>query len=405
MSKRWIVMLFLLIGATVALAACTPAAAPFECEDEIGCVDVPAGDPVRIGYALVISGPNETLGVDSRRGIEIAIDHQEEVVGHSIELVGEDALCSAEGGQTALTKLVSDPSLVAIIGTNCSSAGEPASRIASDAGMVLISPSNTAPSLTDPDGTWNPGYLRTAHNDKVQGAAMAEFVYNELGLRTAATIHDGSPYADQLQQVFADRFTELGGEVTAQEAVNVGQTDMRPVLTTIAATEPEFLYYPIFIAEGGFITTQAKEVAGLEDTVLAGADGMISPDFVEAAGEAAEGMYISGPDLSFENELGQRFLADHQEKYGEDPLSAFHAHAYDAAMMIFAAIQEVAIEDDDGTIHIGRQALRDALYDTSNFQGITGVLNCDQYGDCANPQITVNQIQNGEYVPVWTQGE
>jgi branched-chain amino acid transport system substrate-binding protein len=384
------------------MAACGPQTPPFECTDAIGCVDIPAGDPIRIGYALVISGPNETLGVDSRRGVEIAIDHKGEVLGHSVELVGEDALCSAEGGQTALTKLAADPSLIGVIGTNCSSAGEPASRIASDAGMVLISPSNTAPSLTDPGGAWNPGYLRSCHNDKVQGAAMANYVYNELGLRTAATVHDGSPYADQLQQVFAQTFADLGGTITHQGAVNTGDTDMGPILTTIAAGSPDFLYYPIFIAEGGHITVQAKETSGLENTILAGADGMISPAFVEAAGEAAEGMYISGPVLTFENELGQKFLADHQTKYGEDPLSAFHAHAYDGTMMLFAAIEKVAVQDEDGTLHIGRQALRDAMYATANHEGITGNLTCNEFGDCADPAIAVNQIQDGEYVPLWS---
>ncbi|RLC83435.1 MAG: branched-chain amino acid ABC transporter substrate-binding protein [Chloroflexi bacterium] len=367
----------------------------------MGCVDIAPGDPIRIGYALVIAGPNESLGVDSRRGIEIAIEDKGEVLGHPIELVGEDSMCSAEGGQTAATKLTSDPSLIGIIGTNCSSAGEPASRIVSDAGMVLISPSNTAPSLTDPNKSWNPGYLRTCHNDKIQGAAMAHFVYEELGLKTAATIHDGSPYADQLQQVFADTFKELGGTITAQEAVNVGDTDMRPILTTIAAGQPEFIYYPIFIPEGAQITRQAKEIPGLEEVILAGADGMYSPDFVEAAGEACEGMYISGPNLAFENPLYDHFLEVHLEKYGEKPLSVFHAHAYDAAMMLFAAIEKVAVQDEDGTLHIGRQALRDALYATKDFEGITGTLNCNEYGDCADPQIAVNQIQNGEYVPIW----
>jgi len=177
---------------------------------------------------------------------------------------------------------------------------------------------------------------------------------------------------------------------------------MRPVLTKIAATEPELLYYPIFIAEGAFVTTQAKEVAGLEDVVLAGADGLISPDFLEAAGEAAEGMYHSGPDLSFKNPMGQSFLQKHRDKYGEEPLSAFHAHAYDATNMVFAAIEEVAVEDADGTLHIGRQALRDALYGTTGFEGITGTLNCNENGDCADPLITVSEIQNGEYVPIWT---
>jgi branched-chain amino acid transport system substrate-binding protein len=129
---------------------------------------------------------------------------------------------------------------------------------------------------------------------------------------------------------------------------------------------------------------------------------MISPDFLEAAGEAAEGMYHSGPDLAFENPLGQAFLAKHLEMYGEDPLSAFHAHAYDATNMVLAAIQNVAVEDADGVLHIGRQALRDALYATSNFEGVTGNLNCNEYGDCADPLITVNQVQGGEYTPIWT---
>jgi branched-chain amino acid transport system substrate-binding protein len=400
--KKALAFVTILMVLGMGLAACDIGGAKFECTDAIGCVDIPPGDPIRIGYALVLSGANETLGIDSSRGVEIAADDKGEVLGHPIELVGEDSECSAEGGQKALTKLVSDPSLIGIIGTNCSSAGEPASKIASDAGMVLISPSNTAPSLTNPDLTWNPGYLRSCHNDKVQGAAMAQYAYNELGIRKAATIHDGSPYAEQLQQVFADTFVELGGEITTQEAVNVGDTDMRPVLTKIAATAPELIYYPIFIAEGGHITVQAKEVAGLENTILSGADGMISPDFIAAAGEAAEGMYISGPDLAFDNPLGQAFLATHLEKYGEEPLSAFHAHAYDGTMMLFAAIEKVAVQDDDGTLHIGRQALRDALYATSNFEGITGTLNCNEYGDCADPLISVNEVQNGEYVPVWT---
>ena len=400
MKKLSVVSVLLLISLVV--TACGPTEEPFECTDAIGCVTIAPGDPVRIGYALVISGPNESLGIDSRNGIEIAIaDHDTEVLGHPIELVGEDSMCSAEGGQTAVTKLASDPSLIGIIGTNCSSAGEPASRIASDAGMVLISPSNTAPSLTDPDQTWNPGYLRSCHNDLVQGAAMAIYVYNELGLRTAATIHDGSPYADQLQQVFAETFADLGGTITSQQAINVGDTDMGPILTTIAADSPEFIYYPIFIAEGGFITVQAQEIAGLEDTILAGADGMYSPDFIEAAGEAAEGMYISGPNLAFENPLYDHFLEVHLAEYGTDPLSVFHAHAYDGTTMLLTAIEQVAVQEEDGTLHIGRQELRDALYGTRNFEGITGTLNCSEYGDCADPEIAVNQIQNGEYVPLW----
>jgi branched-chain amino acid transport system substrate-binding protein len=399
MSKRLFALLATLIVASILLSAC--GGAEYECTDPLGCVNVAPGEPVRIASALVISGPNTDLGTDSQYGVEIAIDFKGELLGHPIELQAEDDGCSAEGGQTAGQKIVSDPSIVAVIGTSCSGAGVPMSKVISDAGYVMVSPSNTAPVLTDP-ASHEAGYLRTAYNDKVQGKAMAEYAYNVLGVRSAAAIHDGDPYTEGLARVFADEFEALGGTIVEFTAVNKGDTDMRPVLTAVsAAGPPEFMYYPVFTAEGGFLTKQAKEVAGLENTTLAAADGMISDSAIEAVGEAGEGMYFSGPDLSYSGATYDKFLARYQEKYGKAPISVFHAHAFDATNMIFACVEDIAIQDNDGTLHIGRQALRDCLFATSDFQGITGNLTCDQYGDCADPKISVSQIQNGEYVRIW----
>jgi branched-chain amino acid transport system substrate-binding protein len=259
----------------------------------------------------------------------------------------------------------------------------------------MVSPSNTAPDLTA-EGTRSDGYMRTAHNDKVQGAVGAEFAYESLGLRRAATVHDGSLYAEQLANVFAERFAELGGEVVAREAVGPQDTDMRPVLTRIASANPEIIYYPIFVSAGGFMTSQAREVSGLEDVALMGADGIFSPDFITAAGDAVEGMYLSSPDFSAFGGGYQEFLNKHREKYGENPISAFHAHAYDAANLIMNAIEQVAVEGADGTLYIGRQALRDALMSTSGYQGLTGTITCDENGDCADPKIAVYEVVNAD---------
>jgi branched-chain amino acid transport system substrate-binding protein len=398
MIRKTILIVGLLTLTSLILAAC--GGSKYECTDPLGCVSYANGEPIRIASALVISGPNTDLGTDSQYGVEIAIDFKSEIMGHSIELQAEDDGCSAEGGQTAGQKIVSDPTIVAVVGTSCSGAGVPMAEVISEAGYVMVSPSNTAPSLTDPDQAWKPGYLRTAHNDKVQGRAMADFAFNELGLTTAAAIHDGDPYTEGLARVFADSFEELGGTITTFTAVNKGDTDMKPVLNAIAVDSPEFLYYPVFTAEGGFLTKQAKEVAGLENTTLAAADGMISSAAIDAIGEAGEGMYFSGPDLSYSGETYDRFLATYIEKYGAEPISVFHAHAFDATNMIFACIEKVSV-DDNGALHIGRQAMRDCLYATSGFQGITGTLTCNEYGDCADPKISVSQLQNGEYVRIW----
>jgi len=382
---------------------------PEECEaDEFGCVTVAAGEPIKIGTLLVITGENQTLGLDSQAGAELAVDYWGDnafdgtvgqIAGHDIELVSEDEGCSAEGGTAGAQRLVTDTQIVAVIGTSCSSAAlGVADKIFGDQGIPLVSPSNTSPALTNP-GTHNPFYLRTAHNDSIQGAVVAEFAAQELGATSAATIHDGSPYAEGLANAFAAAFEEAGGTITDQVSVQTGESDYSSILTDLATGGPEFLYYPIFVAEGGLITQQAVENGSF--TYLAGSDGMFTPDWIAAAGaENANGVYISGPDLSqlagdadfYENE----FLPAYNEAYGE-PTSVFHAHSFDAVNIVLTAIEAVAIEDGD-TLHIPRTALKDALFATENFPGLTGSLSCNENGDCQqSATIGVVTVENGEF--------
>ena len=396
-----VLTIFVVLAAVITLAAAPALAqqkkaepakkAEFKYTDPMGVVKIKKGDPIHIACWMVVAGENASLGTDTKRGVEIAVeDIKGKVLGHPIKISTQDTGCNAEGGQAAATKLASDPTIVAAVGSNCSSEARPGVPILWKAGIVTVSPSNTAPYLTDPKrGPEYNGYLRTCHNDKVQGAVAAEFAFKKLGLKKAATIHDGSVYAEQLQAVFAETFKKLGGTITAQEAVAPSDTDMRPVLTKIATGKPEFMYYPIFIAAGGHITRQVKEVGGLENVKLMGADGIFSPDFYKAAGDTAIGMFHSSPDFSAFAAGYKDFLAKHSKKYGEKPIAPFHAHGYDAARIIFAAIEKVGKSAPDGTLYIGRKALRDALYATKNFKGLTGNITCDQYGDCADPKIGV----------------
>jgi len=403
MFKRLFTILSVLVGLSMLFAACAPAAKPYECTDAIGCVTIKPGEPVHIAYALVVAGPDETLGIDSRNGIEIAIsDSGGKIADHDVKFDGQDTGCSAEGGQAAGTKLAADPTIVAIVGTSCSSEARVAMPLFSKAGFSVVSASNTAPDLTEAGNANNwPGYLRTAHNDKIQGAVAADYAFNVLKVKKVATIHDGSIYADKLAARFRERFLELGGQVTSAEAVDPNQTDMGSVLTTISTGQPELIYFPIFIKAGTLIIRQAKETTGLEKTYLMGADGLFSPDVMKGAGDAVEGFRVSSPVLS--GAKYDEFKAKYKAKFGTDPISIFHAHAYDAYMMIKAAIEKVAVKDTDGTLHIGRQALRDALYATKDFAGLTGILTCTPTGDCANPVIGVYMYHKGVYPPekIW----
>jgi branched-chain amino acid transport system substrate-binding protein len=407
----------LLAALALLLAACAPgpAASPSPGvvveipTDDIRVVEIPAGEPLHIAFWGVLSGADASLGEDARRGVEIAIDDRGgELLGRTIELTSEDGICTTEGGATAASKLATDTTLVGLIGSVCSDETVGGIEAITDAGLTTISPSNTRPALTDPDRDASyAGYLRTAHSDAFQGKTVAEFIYNELGLTKAATIHDGSAYAEALVGVFVDEFTALGGEVTTEEAVEKLQTDMRTVLASIAATEPEVLYFPIFTAEGGFIVAQSSDVAGLEDVILMGSDGLFSQDFVNAAGPNAEDMYLSSPDFTAFPAGYQDFLDKHEAKYGENPLQIFHAHGYDAANILFNALVEVSVEVD-GTLYVPLGQLRDAIYATENHEGITGTLTCGESGDCGAPVIAVYQITarevGGEWppeAPIW----
>ncbi len=377
MSKRLLVFVSIFMIASMVLSACGSAAATYTCTDSIGCVKIGPTDPIHIAYLLVVSGANSALGTDSRNGVQIAIDDAGgKILGHDIKFDGEDGLCTADGGQAAGTKLAADPTIIAVIGTSCSSEARAAEPLLSAAGFVTISSSNTAPDLTDPTNPNHyPGYFRTAHNDKIQGAAAADFAFNFMKITKAATIHDGSLYADKLTEVFRDEFTKLGGTITAATSVDPNATDMSSVLADIATGSPELIYFPIFLPAGAFIIDQAKTTPGLENTKLMGADGLYSPDVMKTAGAAVEGFMVSSPIV--QGAAYDAFVAKYKAKFGTDPINIFHAHAYDGFNIVKAAIEKVAVQESDGTIYIPRQGLRDAMAATKDFKGLTGVLTCN----------------------------
>lgn len=363
----------------------------------LGAVTVAPDDPVRIGVAQAISGDTASLGQDQVRAIDLAIaDRGGELLGHPVETQVEDDGCAAEAGTTAAQSLVADPQIVGVLGTSCSGAAVPAMEILAETGIVMISGSNTSPALTsDLEGNQNPanqpGYFRTAHNDIVQGQAAADFAFTELGAQRAATIHDGDPYTEGLATAFGTSFTELGGEIVLATAISKGDTDMRPVLTEVAAATPDIVFFPIFQPEADFVVQQAKDFPALADTEkMMGADGLLSDTFVVIA--QTEGMYFSGPATPTGTAY-EEFVGAYQAEFGEAPIQAFHAHSYDAANMLMDAIEEVAVEEDDGTLQIDRQALMDQLYATESLEGLTGTLTCDEFGDCADPKIDI--VQNG----------
>ena len=374
----------------------------------LGAVEVAPGDDIQIRSMAVLSGIGD-LGVPSQRGVMLALADCGPIQGRNVSMgAGLDSLCTAEGDRAAADPVTGDPRVVGVIGTSCSVAAAAASPVLSKAGLVMVAPSTTSPSLTsDLNGTagsnYHPGYYRTARNDLYQARAVAIFAYNERHLRSMADIHDGVPYTSGLTGAFTAAFKELGGSV-ATVAINKGDTDMLPVLTQIAAGAPGRLFFPLFPDEGTNIVRQIDQIAGIEGVTLIGGSALLVSDFLSLPG--SEGVYSPGPESNFignNNEStgksGEELFGDYREKYRESPTSAYLAHAYNAATILLRAIDDVAVADGD-TMFIDRANLREALTATSDFSSIIGDISCDDFGDCGTGHVHISHHTNSNVTDV-----
>ncbi len=402
-------------GASEAAPSASVAADPAAACDALtnGCFKVDAGEPLTVASANAITGDVAFLGNDINAGIQVAQDERGQVLGRDVEVVKEDAGCGdAATGQTAGQAITANPAILGVIGTTCSRTGVTIMQVLGPAHITTISPANTAPGLTDPAHEQYGGeyYFRTAYNDKVQGAAVAKYACEVLQIKSAATIHDGSPYADQLQQVFADEFkSQCDGTITSQNAMAVGDTDFHPLLTTISAETPDMIFMPIFDPEGPLMVNQSRDIPGLADTIFFGADGVKDAGFIGAAGTVAEeiGMYFSGPDLNFGTRYTDDFLPALLAIEGTtEPQAPYHAHAYDAFNILLDAIVAAHVGDDDsGASYFSRDGIREYVAGLTDYAGLTGTLTCGGTfgdGDCGAKDVSIAQLVSGVFTEVFT---
>ncbi|MFP4110857.1 MAG: branched-chain amino acid ABC transporter substrate-binding protein [Desulfonatronovibrio sp.] len=370
----------------------------FVCQDQLGCVTLAPGEPVKIISMHVLSGDLARSGRENVNTAKLAAaDRGKQIHGHPVLIIPEDSQCTREGGFVIAQKVVTDPSVVGVHGTTCSVSSVPAAEIISEAGLSMISGSVTSPSLTSPNDHkgrhWQPGFYRTAANDKHMGYAAAYFAKNELGLVKAATIHDGDPYTRTLISVFETEFKNLGGRIVFSGEVTRSDRDMGPLLEAVQRSEADILFFPIFPPTGDRIVLQAKQSKSLENLALMSGDGLMNSAFIQRVGSAAQGMYFVIPMLK-QSKAARDFLVRYAQTFNQTIEGVFYGHHYDAARILLDSIEKAAVKTEDGLLVIGRQDLRDAIRSLDNYKGLTGDLSCDEYGDCGVPRYKLVRIDD-----------
>lgn len=372
--------------------------AKFVCQDKIGCISLTPEKPVKIGVMQALTGGPALIGNAQLNTIKLVFKkHNNQLLGHPVELKVEDEKCSSAGGTTAALKFVADLDIVAVIGPTCSGAAVSASKILSEAGYVILSGTASSPYLTsigsEKGKDWQPGFFRTISNAATLGQAAAIYAFNELGVRKAATVDDGDAYTKGNTDFFIKTFNKLGGEIVFEGTVNKGETNMLPVLTAIANARADFLFSPIFMPEGMHLV-KMKDKAGLAKTPLMGMGALLNDEFIRFTGEKGVGTYLVLPSPPGNSPQHDQLVQDYIDLYGHPPKANMYGYVYDAAELLYQVLKSVAVQEKDGTLHFERQKLRDALYATKGFKGITGPISSNQFGDMAAPSITIIRLDD-----------
>ncbi|AKJ13809.1 branched-chain amino acid ABC transporter substrate-binding protein [Streptomyces incarnatus] len=360
---------------------------------------------VTIGVDAPLTGQNSATGLGIQYGAQIAVDDANKnktVPGVTFKIKALDDKAIPATGQQNATQLVSDKSVLGVVGPLNSGVATQMQQVFATANLVEISPSNTNPELTQ-GKNWQTSksrpfktYFRTATTDALQGAYAADYAYNGVHAKKAFVVDDKQTYGAGLSKIFTEQFTKQGGKVIGTDHVNTGDRDFSTLVTKIKNSGADLLYYGGQYDESQVLTKQLKD-AGAK-IPLFGGDGMFTPTYIKTAGKAAEGDLATSIGVPVDTlPAAKDFVATYKAKKYPGDYGTYGSYAYDAATAIIKAVGQVV---KDGKLPSDARAqIVDAVQKTS-FDGISGKISFDEYGDTTNKQLTVYQVKNGEWKSV-----
>lgn len=346
---------------------------------------------IKIGASLPLTGEVASYGQRAKRGIEIAVEEINTtggIKGKKIKVIFEDDRNDPKTGVSIITKFATIDKVPVVIGSAGSTVSLAMAPVANQKRVVLLSPISSSVKLTTEGG---PYFFRVCPADDAQAKILAEWVLEE-GYTKVALIYTNNSWGKPLAETFKRYFESHGGKVVINEGVEEKTTDLRALLSKVKASNIKVVVSPTYPIEGANLVKQAKEM-GLQ-LVFFGGDNWDAPEFLTAAGDAAEGVFFVDP-AEPSGPIFARFADKYRKKYGEEP-DVNAAFGYDALYAVVKAIKKAKALDGP--------SIRDALYKVS-FEGATGKIEFDENGDLKSPSFDRNIIRNGKKVKLKKGGQ
>jgi branched-chain amino acid transport system substrate-binding protein len=346
----------------------------------------PTGDEIFVGEVGSMTGSEATFGMSTHQGIVLAFEKINAgggVKGKKFKLISLDDQGKPDEAATAVTKLITQDKIIALLGEVSSSRSLAMAPIAQSNKVPMITPSSTNPKVTQ-QGDY---IFRVCFIDPFQGTVMAKFAKDTLKVTKVAILRDvKNDYSVGLADFFTQTFTKNGGTIVVDQSYSAGDMDFKSQLTAIRTQKPEAIYVPGYYTEVGLIARQAKEL-GL-DVPLMGGDGWDSPKLKQIGGKAIEGSYFSN-HYSEEDQSPhvQKFIAEYKAKWNVVP-DGLAAMGYDAAMVLADAMTRAP--------ELTNVAIRDAIAKTKEFQGVTGMITLNDQRDPIKSAVVL-KVSDGRF--------
>lgn len=342
-----------------------------------GCGGATGGsssNEIKIGADFELTGGIANFGKQTVNGIMLAFKEANDaggvLGGKKLSLVQADNKSEAAEAANAITKLITQDKVAAVLGPVSSTNVLAALQISQDNKIPILTPTGTNTKITvGDDGKVMPYAFRACFIDPFQGTVMANFAAKTLKVKTAVIYMDNSSdYSKGLAESFEASFVKNGGQVIGKEAFLQKDQDFKASLTKIKGMNPDVIFVPAYYEEVGKIAKQAREL-GITCPLI-GTDGWDDPKLVEVAGAAALNNTFFSNHYSSEDKDPRvvKFVESYKKEYNQEP-SALAALGYDAGLMIIDAIKRANSAEPE--------KIKEALEKTKDLQVVTGILTLD----------------------------
>ncbi|MFF6910341.1 branched-chain amino acid ABC transporter substrate-binding protein [Streptomyces sp. NPDC012389] len=363
---------------------------------------------VVIGLDAPLTGDLSALGLGIKNSADLAVKQanaKKYVEGVTFEIQALDDQAQPSSGQQNASKFVANKKVLGTVGPLNSSVGESMQKVLADAKLAQVSPANTSPSLTQGQ-KWNEGtkerpfasYFRTSTTDAVQGPFAAQYLFNDAKKKKVFVIDDKKTYGAGLAGTFKAEFEKLGGTIAGTEHIDPETKDFSSVATKVKSSGADVVYYGGEYPAAGPLSKQIKK-AGAK-IPLVGGDGIYSGEYIKLSGAEGVGDLATSVGAPIETlPSAKDFVANYEKAGYKEPFEAYGGYSYDAAWSIIEAVKAV-VEANDGKLPSDARAQVAEAVGKVDFDGVTGKVSFDEYGDTTNKQLTVYEYKDGAWAAV-----